>query len=74
MREVGTFELHLQPATTASPTRFAVVFTGDQQGLMQLTPECDPAKLKGGLGRAGFGAPSRAADSDSPLSPSLTLQ
>ncbi len=40
MRDVGTFALHVQPATTASPTRVAVVFTGDEQGLMQLTPEC----------------------------------
>ena len=43
MGEVGTFTLHIQPATTASPTRVSVVAAGaplDDLGAMHLSPEC----------------------------------
>ena len=43
MREIGTFTLQIQPATTASPTRVRIVATGaplDDLGAMHLSPEC----------------------------------
>ncbi len=43
MREIGTFTLQIQPATTVSPVRVSIVAAGappDDLGAMHLSPEC----------------------------------
>ena len=43
MRQIGTFALQIEPATTARPTRVAIVVSGasqHEQAVMHLSPEC----------------------------------
>ena len=43
MRQIGTFALQIEPATTATPTRVALVVSGAPEAegeVMYLSPEC----------------------------------
>jgi hypothetical protein len=43
MRQIGTFALQIEPATTARPTRVSIVVSGapqDDQTVIHLSPDC----------------------------------
>ena len=43
MRQIGTFALQIEPATTARPTRVAIVVSGapeHEQAVLHLSPDC----------------------------------
>lgn len=43
MRALGTFTLHVEPATTSTPARISIALAGtvpDERGILHMTPEC----------------------------------
>lgn len=43
MRQIGTFALQIEPATTVSPTRVSIVVSAapqDEQSVLHLSPDC----------------------------------
>lgn len=43
MRQLGTFALHLEPATASAPARVSITLSGaqpDEKGILHLTPDC----------------------------------
>ena len=43
MRQIGTFALQIEPATTVTPTRVSIVVSGapqNEQAVIHLSPDC----------------------------------